>query len=141
MPSIFAVSDFFAGYYDQRAGYGSNYACKGYLGLRSDNVLVCLNNGVAGWGDSLDEGTFVGFYDPETETLTWQCDYYANTMTFFIYLKSDTPRPTNLQSQKTDAEVYPTSIYTIDGKRISKPTRGLNIIRMSDGQSRKLFIK
>lgn len=84
-PGIFAVSDFFAGYYDQRAGYGSSYACKGYLQLLADNTLVCLSNGVAGWGDSLDEGTFEGSYDPETETLTWQCDY-AGSMTFYITL-------------------------------------------------------
>ena len=141
VPSIFAVSDFFAGYYDQRAGYGSSYACKGYLGLRADNILVCLNNGVAGWGDSLDEGSFVGSYDPKTETLTWQCDYYANTMTFFIYLKSDDPRPTRVQSQKNDAEVYPTSIYTIDGMRIFKTIRGLNIIRMNDGTTKKVIMK
>jgi hypothetical protein len=139
-PGIFSVSDFFAGYYDQRAGYGSSYACKGYLGLRADNVLICLNNGVKGWGDSLDEGSFVGSYDPETETLTWQCDY-ANSMTFYIYLKSDDPRPTGIQPQKKDAEVYPTGIYTIDGKRISKPIRGLNIIRMNDGTTKKVIIR
>lgn len=85
-PGIFYVSDFFAGYYDQRAGYGSSYACKGYLQLLADNTLVCLSNGVSGWGDSLDEGTFSGTYDPETETLTWQEDY-AGSMTFYITLK------------------------------------------------------
>lgn len=84
-PGIFAVSDFFAGYYDQRAGYGSSYACKGYLQLLADNSLVCLSNSVAGWGDSLDEGTFSGTYDPATETLKWQCDY-AGSMTFYITL-------------------------------------------------------
>lgn len=84
-PGIFSVSDFFAGYYDQRAGYGSSYACKGYLQLLADNSLVCLSNGVAGWGDAIDEGTFVGSYDPETETLTWECGY-AGSMTFYITL-------------------------------------------------------
>ena len=85
-PGIFYVTDFFAGYYDQRAGYGSLYACKGYLQLLADNTLVCLSNGVAGWGDSLDEGTFSGSYDPATETLTWQEDY-AGSMTFYITLQ------------------------------------------------------
>jgi len=84
-PGIFYVTDFFAGYYDQRAGYGSSYACKGYLQLLADNNLVCLSNGVAGWGDSLDEGTFSGTYDPATETLQWQEDY-AGSMTFYITL-------------------------------------------------------
>lgn len=31
--------------------------------------------------------------------------------------------------------------YTIDGKRISKPQRGLNIVEMSDGTVRKIFVK
>ena len=84
-PGIFSVSDFFAGYYDQRAGYGGSYACKGYLQLLADNSLVCLDNFVNGWGDSIDEGTFVGSYDPETETLTWECGY-AGSMTFYITL-------------------------------------------------------
>lgn len=84
-PGIFAVSDFFAGYYDQRAGYGSSYACKGYLQLLADNTLVCLSNGVAGWGDALDEGTFSGAYDATTETIQWQCGY-AGSMTFYITL-------------------------------------------------------
>ncbi len=85
-PGIFYVSDLFAGYYDQRAGYGSSYACKAYLQLLADNTLVCLSNGVAGWGDAIDEGTFQGSYDPETATLTWQCDYAASMMTFYVTL-------------------------------------------------------
>ena len=32
-------------------------------------------------------------------------------------------------------------IYTIDGKRLSKPQRGLNIVRMSDGTVRKVMVK
>ncbi len=32
-------------------------------------------------------------------------------------------------------------IYTIDGKRLSKPQRGLNIVRMSDGTTRKVVVK
>lgn len=84
-PGIFSVSDFFAGYYDQRAGYGSSYACKGYLQLLADGTLVCLSNGVAGWGDGLDEGTFSGAYDATTETIQWQCGY-AGSMTFYITL-------------------------------------------------------
>jgi hypothetical protein len=31
--------------------------------------------------------------------------------------------------------------YTLDGKRASEPQRGLNIIRMSNGKTRKLVVK
>lgn len=84
-PGIFYVTDLFGGYYDQRAGYGSAYACRGYLQLLADNTLVCLSSSVAGWGDSLDDDSFAGSYDPETETLTWD-ESYAGAMTFHIVL-------------------------------------------------------
>ena len=84
-PGIFYVSDLFAGYYDQRAGYGSSYACRGYIQLLADNSLVCLSSSVAGWGDSLDDDTFTGNYDPATGTLTWD-EGYAGAMTFHIIL-------------------------------------------------------
>ena len=140
LPGIFSVTDFFAGYYDQRAGYGRSYACKGYLQLLADNTLVCLDNFVSGWGDSIDEGTFIGTYDPNTEMLTWQCDYVGE-MTFYIYLKSDEPRPTGVLPLKSDNQAYPAGVYTISGKRIIKPQRGLNIIRMSDGTTKKVIKK
>ncbi|MBR1414877.1 MAG: DUF5012 domain-containing protein [Prevotella sp.] len=82
-PGIFYVTDLFAGYYDQRAGYGSSYACRGYLQLLADGTLVCLSSSVAGWGDSLDD--FEGSYDAATETLTWD-EGYAGSMTFHIIL-------------------------------------------------------
>lgn len=53
-PGIFKVSDFFGGYYDQRAGYGSSYAMGGYFQLLADNSLVQLSSYVPGWGDSAD---------------------------------------------------------------------------------------
>lgn len=81
-PGIFYVSDFLGGYYDQRAGYGSSYACTGYLQLTADNQLVCLSNGVAGWGDAMDD--FEGTYDPATGTLTFE-SYYAG-MLFHVIL-------------------------------------------------------
>lgn len=81
-PGIFYVTDIFAGYYDQRSGYGSSYACRGYLQLLADNSLVCLSNGVAGWGDELDEGTFVGSYDPATSTTEMWIDGQGNFWDF-----------------------------------------------------------
>ena len=106
----------------------------------ADNTLVCLDNFVSGWGDSIDEGTFIGTYDPNTEMLTWQCDYVGE-MTFYIYLKSDEPRPTSVLPLKSDNQAYPAGVYTLSGKRIIKPQRGLNIIRMSDGTTKKVIKK
>ena len=83
-PGIFHVSDYLCGYYDQRAGYGSNYAASGYIQLLEDNTLVMLSSYVPGWGDSLDY--FEGTYDPETETISFY-EIYAGSMDFEITLK------------------------------------------------------
>ena len=32
-------------------------------------------------------------------------------------------------------------LYSIDGKKLSKPQRGINIIRYDDGTSKKLLVK
>ena len=38
-------------------------------------------------------------------------------------------------------EAVATAIYTIDGRRIARPTKGLNIIRYSDGRTQKVFLR
>ena len=81
-PGIFKVSDMFGGWYDQRAGYGSRYACVGNIQLTADNEVIGLSSSVAGWGDSLD-AFYNGAYDPDKNALTWECDY-AGSMTFHI---------------------------------------------------------
>lgn len=74
-PGIFYVSDLMGGYYDQRAGYGSSYAMRGYISLNTDNTLTPLYGHIAGWGDSYDDGTFSGSYDPATGTINISFSY------------------------------------------------------------------
>jgi len=85
-PGIFYVTDFFGGFYDQRAAYGKNYAMYGYMQLTADNELVCLSSHVNGWGDSIID--FEGAYDPEAGTLTWDALYVTDPdMIFHVILK------------------------------------------------------
>lgn len=73
-PGRFYVSDLFGGYYEQRAGYGSNYAMVGNIALSGDNVITLINSRVTGWGDSLD-GMIDGSFDPGTKTARWTAQY------------------------------------------------------------------
>jgi len=73
-PGKFYVSDLFGGYYEQRAGYGSNYAMVGHISLAADNTITLLDSHVAGWGDSLD-GMTGGSCDPDTNTVQWTASY------------------------------------------------------------------
>lgn len=84
-PGIFKVSDFFGGYYDQRAGYGSSYAMGGYFQLLADNSLVQLSSYVPGWGDSTDYCEDA-VYDAASGTISFRVGY-AGVMEFTIILK------------------------------------------------------
>ena len=41
----------------------------------------------------------------------------------------------------TSNDANATHFYTIDGKQLATPQKGLNIVKMSDGTSRKLMVK
>ena len=85
-PGIFYVSDFLGGWYEQRAGYGSNYACYGYVQLLEDGTLVNLSSYVNGWGDSLEEDGFEGSYDAETNSIVWDATYTDYPFVFHVIL-------------------------------------------------------
>lgn len=73
-PGFFSVTDFFGGYYDKRANYGSSYAMKGYMALNEDNTIDLVSSSIAGWGDSLNSLNDA-FYDPATEEISWKAVY------------------------------------------------------------------
>ena len=46
-----------------------------------------------------------------------------------------------VKSVETDAKAEETERYNVDGQRISSPQKGLNIVKMSDGTTRKIMCK
>lgn len=84
-PGIFKVSDYMAGFYDKRAGYGVAYAAGGYVKLNPDNSIELLSSFVPGWGDSLDKMENAKF-DPANKTIYWEATY-AGYLVFFVTLK------------------------------------------------------
>lgn len=80
------VSDLMGGYYDQRAGYGSNYAMPGFLQIDSSNNVTIVGGGnVAGWGDSYDS-LENGVYDPTANTITYDLTY-ASVLVFHVIIQ------------------------------------------------------
>ena len=57
-----------------------------------------------------------------------------------VALTGDDPKPTGIMSANRDVMTVE-RYYTIDGKHTITPQRGLNIIRMSDGTTKKIVIK
>lgn len=69
------VEDLLGGYYEQRAGYGSNYSMKGFLQVNDDNTVDLVGGGyVVGWGDYYDDFKD-GVYDPTANTISYDCVY------------------------------------------------------------------
>ena len=46
-----------------------------------------------------------------------------------------------VKSVETDAQAGETERYNVSGQRISSPQKGLNIVKMSDGTTRKIMCK
>lgn len=82
---FFAVSDFFGGWYAQRAAYGATYAMTGYILLNEDNSIELLSSHVNGWGDALDDLNN-GSYNPGNNSIHWDVTY-AGAYTWFIDLE------------------------------------------------------
>ena len=78
------VDDLFAGWYAQRAGYGSNYAMEGVIKVADDGTITLLESLVAGWGDSL-AGIKDGKYDSAAKQIVYKATYVSG-MVFDVTL-------------------------------------------------------
>ena len=66
--------------------------------------------------------------------------YPWNSFKSIVALTDDDPKPTGITNINDDiakGERY----YSLDGKRLAQPQRGINIIRKSDGTTKKVVIK
>lgn len=67
-------------------------------------------------------------------------EYAASNMSDYKFVGNGDPNGIiGTEDVPGNAEVL--SVYTIDGKRVDAPQRGINIVKMSDGTTRKLIIK
>jgi hypothetical protein len=57
-----------------------------------------------------------------------------------VALKDDDPKPTGIKNINQNT-IIGQHYYSLDGKRINQPQRGLNIIKMNDGTTRKVVVK
>ncbi len=57
-----------------------------------------------------------------------------------VAIKDDEPYPTKIGNSRIESHKK-SAIYTIHGKQIDSPQRGINIIRTEDGKTQKIMIK
>ncbi len=58
-----------------------------------------------------------------------------------VVLKDSDPKPTNVSRLIAGDNNNPLVFFTVDGRRSSKPQRGLNLVRMSNGTTKKVIVK
>lgn len=62
----------------------------------------------------------------------------ADNWKYFLMEEIDV---TGLKNAKADKDVVEMVRYSLDGQKFFSPTKGINIIKMSDGTSKKVFVK
>jgi hypothetical protein len=68
-------------------------------------------------------------------------DVYWNVFGSIVALTDNDPKPTGISSVLYTTSEIDGTVYDLNGRRISQPQRGLNIIRMKDGTTRKVLMK
>lgn len=80
------IEDLLGGYYEQRAGYGSNYAMPGFIKVNSDNSISITKGGtIPGWASEGPYDKIKGSYDPSAKTMTWDLTWQG--MVFHVILQ------------------------------------------------------
>lgn len=79
------ISDLLAGWYEYRAGYGSNYALGGDISVDADGNIELISSYLIGWGDSANELTD-GKFDAENGTIKYIVSYTTYPFLFNVTL-------------------------------------------------------
>lgn len=79
--------DLLAGWYAQRAGYGSSYAMTGDIAIADDGTLTLVDSYLSGWGDSLV--SLEGSYDAASSTFNYVAEYTNYPMLFHVTMTKE----------------------------------------------------
>jgi len=88
------------------------------------------------WFDDHDVFTTATLYVPTGTKAKYQNTYAWNQFTNIVEGIENA-----VKSVETDAQAEETVRYNVGGQRISSPQKGLNIVKMSDGTTRKVMCK
>lgn len=91
-------------------------------------------------GETGDFSDAVFIVEEECSYIVYENDF-SNIMAARIYNDGKFIKVTDGISSTTDTTVTEKARYTVDGKAISTPQKGLNIVRMSDGTVKKVFVR
>lgn len=114
------------------------YGCSFRVDPRTDELYASL---FKSWGST---DYVVRKYDADGKQLaeypmTGKLNYWFPGM--FVFPTSDTATGINQVQANGGQTATPVAYYTTSGQRISAPSKGINLVRMSDGTVRKVVIK
>ena len=81
------VEDLMAGWYSQRAGYGSDYNMEAVVTISGDGSITLEDSYVAGWGDSADAFEN-GQFDADGKSISYTL-FYAGVIEFHVTLNKE----------------------------------------------------
>ncbi|MBP3245374.1 MAG: glycosyl hydrolase 53 family protein [Bacteroidaceae bacterium] len=84
-----------------------------------------------GWTDLLDGWTNRGLFNNQT----------GNAVDAITKFAAFNTAATSVQNVSSTSEIYETERYDIQGRKIKNPTKGINIIKMSDNSYNKILVK
>ena len=84
-----------------------------------------------GWTDLLDGWTNRGLFNNQT----------GNAVDAITKFAAFNTAATSVQNVSSASEIYETERYDIQGRKIKNPTKGINIIKMSDNSYKKILVK
>lgn len=97
----------------------------------------------SGYEDISKGGSVVYIYRSGSDNYGVQSVYYGGgeRRTSAVVWYSDGSEPDGIGSAVVDGTVAPESFFSLDGKSLNAPQKGLNIVRMTDGRVRKVVVK
>jgi len=129
-----------AGTYELTALMASNQGNKVSLGANGGSVEFTMTNSL----DVADEGSII-FKLGENETLVikaFATNWFKVDNFHLTYFGANSQKdPNSIEGIETISESVPAAIYTVNGAKVATMQKGINIVRMANGQVKKVFIK
>ncbi len=112
------------------SSYENNFKVTLDESWNADNmhIVAFISKGFAHWEDDEDGG---GYYYNDMD------DIYVNNANMVKLGETNGIKSATI----SDSNAVETSRYTLDGRQVSSPVKGLNIVKMSDGTARKVIVK
>lgn len=78
------VEDLLAGWYCQRAGYGSAYSMESMIQVATDGSISLLSSQVSAWGDKADDFQD-GVFDATNKTISYKVTYGSSSSIVMVF--------------------------------------------------------